>query len=124
MDSVDYCCAEHTAALSKILDLLESPRHCAMTGRTKGALIKVRLSSGQLFDAARTHIAAKLPLYCQMQTMYDEEPTLGYVICPLLVDGHRFFCKVFFLKVQRECDERLVISAHEPEFPCPGEKKK
>lgn len=123
MDPVDYSCREHAEAITKILELLRWPHHCRLTGRTKDALIKLRLSNGQLFAAAAAHLTAQLPLYCEMQTMYDAEPTQGYVICPLLIRGERLYCKMFLPKVSRECDECLVISAHPPERPCPGEKK-
>ena len=55
--------------------------------------------------------------------MYADEPTLGYVICPLIVSGHRLFCKLIISHDPPGRNECLIISAHPPEFPCPGEKK-
>ena len=127
MDSVDYCCKEHGATLAKIADLLSSPHHCRLLGKTMDALIKFRLSKGRLLDEVLAHFSRKGPLYCQLQTMYDPEyeknPPAGYVICPLYIEDHKFYVKVILPPVERECDEHLIISAHEPEFPCPGEKK-
>ena len=90
MDPVDYCSPEHSSAIAEILGFLEWPhRNCILLGKAREALIRLQLSAGDIYDAAAAHLASKLPLYSQLQTMYEVEPTLGYVICPLWVQGDR-----------------------------------
>jgi len=123
MNTVDYSSKDHAEAIAKALDLFRFPHHCVFTGRTKEMLIKYRLAPGDLLDAARAHLRARLPLYCELQTMYSEEPTMGRIICPLMIGTIRLYFKFWLPKCECETDERMLVSSHDPDHPCPGEKK-
>lgn len=72
MDLVDRKSAEHAVVIGKILDLARFPHHCNVTGRVKGDLIRLRSSKGDILEAAVQHLKnAALPVYCELQTMYE-----------------------------------------------------
>lgn len=127
MNIVDYGSAEHAAVVAKAIDLLEWPHHCRFTGRAKEDQIRLRLSAGDIRDAMRAHLKAKLPLFVQWQTMSGDEPVLGYIFCPLMIPERnlRLYAKFILPVTLAERDECLWITAnHPPTFPCPGEGKK
>lgn len=126
MDPVDYTEAKYAALVTKAIDLLQWPHHCRFTGRATEDLVKLKLSRGEVLDSMRVHLKAKLPLYSELQTMSELEPVMGYIFCPLVIQGKdlRIFCKFILPDVALERDEKIwVKSCHEPTFPCPGEKK-
>jgi hypothetical protein len=124
MDQVDYDAPEHSSAIAEILTFLAWPhKRCKLLGKSRQALITLGLAPGPVYEAAIAHLSAKLSLYLQIQTMYDAESVIGYVICPLFVEGHRLFCKLFMSTDPSDNSKALMISAHPPERPCPGEKK-
>lgn len=121
MDPVDRKSPEHAAAIAKILDLARFPHHCNVTERVKTDLIRLKLSKGDVLEAAVQHLKnSVLPIYCELQTMYEKTPLMGYIFCPLLVMGLELYVKLILPPARSELDERLLmLAAHEPKFPCP-----
>ena len=121
MQQIDRKAKEHSAAISKILDLARYPHHCRPTGRVKEDLVRLRLSKGDILDEIIAHLKnAALPVFYQVQTMYEKAEEMGYVFCPLRVNGIDLYVKLVIPPAESELRECLLIRAvHEPEFPCP-----
>ena len=120
MDLVDRKSPGH-APVRKILDLARYPHHCNVTERVKGDLIRLKLSKGDVLEAAIPHLKnPALPLYCELQTMYEEIDIMGYIFCPLVVKGLELYVKLILPPADCELNERLLmLASHEPKFPCP-----
>jgi hypothetical protein len=121
MDLVDRKSPEHAAVILKILDLARFPHHCNVTERVKIDLIRLKLSKGDVLEAAIQHLkGATLPIYCELQTMYEKTNIMGYIFCPLIVSELELYVKLILPPAKCELDERLLmLAAHEPKFPCP-----
>lgn len=120
MDRVDRKSSEHKAAIAKILDLARFPHHCNATERVKADLIRLKLSKGDVLEAAIQHLKGALPIYCELQTMYELTDIMGYIFCPLIVSELELFVKFILPPANCELEERLLmLAAHEPKFRCP-----
>jgi hypothetical protein len=121
---VNYSDPEHAPAIADILAFCRCPQECRVTGRAKQDLIKLRLDKGTLLSHAVAHLEAKLPLECQMQTMYFEQPQPAYVVSSLVVRGIALYFKVAIPPVEEDVRPYLLImSAHVTEFPKRGASK-
>ena len=113
MDAIDFCAAEHLAALAKVTDLARWPHHCTVTKRAMEDIVKLRLTKEAVLEGVRAHLRAKKPTYVLRQKVGLD----AYVLLPCAVDVHELYVKVQVPPCTRERDEVLVIiSAHKPEY--------
>jgi len=117
MELVDPSQPDHAKALAEIKAFLRRPADCRPTGRVKTDLIRLKLSKGEVLDHALHHIEAGEAMHCQMQTMYFEKPTLGYVIRPLIVGNVALYFKIAIAPLKKgEKPYLQILSIHEPKL--------
>jgi hypothetical protein len=115
MDIVDLNQPEHAKALAEIKKFLRCPSDCRPTGRVKSDLVRLKLSKGEVLDHAVRHMEAGLIIHCQTQTMFFKTERLGYIICPLVVEGKAIYFKVALPPLEEgEKPYLQILAAHEP----------
>jgi hypothetical protein len=113
VDEIDFSSAEHSAAISKILELARLPYRCNVTKRATEDMVKLRLTKAAVLEAVRDHLAKQKPTYVLMQN----SGFAAYVMLPCFIDVHELYVKVQTPPCNLGCDQELVIiSAHRPEY--------